>query len=53
VGGSAVLFDGIDELPEILTAPPSSRLLEAGYRNAERHDYAGHRHVLHDLIEAA
>jgi hypothetical protein len=53
VGDAGFLFDTIDEVPEIISAPFPEHMRERGFRQAMRSDARSHISILEELWDAA
>lgn len=47
--GAGILYETIDELPAIISAPVPEEMRERGFVQARKSDIEGHRHLLTDL----
>lgn len=51
--GAGVLYDSIDELPAIVSAPVPEEMRERGFEQARKSDIERHKHLLTDLWDDA
>lgn len=51
--GAGILYDSVDELPAIVSAPVPEEMRERGFEQARKSDIARHKHLLTDLWDDA
>ena len=51
--GAGILYDSIDELPAIVSAPVPDEMRERGFEQAKKSDIERHKHLLTDLWDDA
>lgn len=51
--GAGILYDSIDELPAIVSAPVPEEMRERGFEQAKKSDIERHKHLLTDLWDDA
>ncbi|WP_206675046.1 glycosyltransferase family protein [Alteripontixanthobacter muriae] len=51
--GAGVLYDSIEDLPQIISGPVPSEMRERGFEQARKSDIRGHKHLLTDLWDSA
>lgn len=51
--GAGVLYDNINELPDIVSGPVPAEMRERGFEQARKSDISSHKHLLTDLWDDA